>query len=166
MQDENDNPLAQLECALPDGRWSEDGIKLAFGEDGDKVIRHVSEVAKGAACGCICPACRQPLIARKGPRVADHFAHRPDSNCQASSETVIHLYAKRLLDQRRRFWLPAVEAEDGDREFVLYRMREREFDSAVLEHKLGDIKPDLIVKMRERELLVGSAGVTGPSAAN
>lgn len=36
----------------------------------------VGSVAKGKACGCICPSCQTPLIARQGHEKEWHFAHR------------------------------------------------------------------------------------------
>ena len=39
-------------------------LVYAFNADGKLV--HISEVEKGKACGCRCPACNEPLIARKG----------------------------------------------------------------------------------------------------
>ncbi|HCE2185936.1 TPA: hypothetical protein NGT48_004490 [Vibrio parahaemolyticus] len=37
----------------------------------------VSEVERGRACGCICPSCKQVLVAKKGDpeKMAHHFAH-------------------------------------------------------------------------------------------
>jgi hypothetical protein len=40
-------------------------IKLPFGLNRSGVLAHISEVEKGKKCGCICPACKSPLIARK-----------------------------------------------------------------------------------------------------
>ena len=32
----------------------------------DGVITHISKVESGLACGCVCPACGEKLIAKKG----------------------------------------------------------------------------------------------------
>lgn len=38
----------------------------------------VGSVAKGKACGCICPSCQTPLIARQGHRaIPDIYAGAP-----------------------------------------------------------------------------------------
>ncbi|EMK6928218.1 hypothetical protein V9K35_004431 [Vibrio alginolyticus] len=46
----------------------------------------VSEVERGRACGCICPSCKQVLVARKGDpaKMAHHFAH--DKKAQEEQE--------------------------------------------------------------------------------
>lgn len=45
----------------------------AFDSDGG--LRFIGDVARGAACGCFCPACRCPLVAKQGDEVQWHFAH-------------------------------------------------------------------------------------------
>ncbi|HOU17971.1 MAG TPA: competence protein CoiA family protein [Candidatus Marinimicrobia bacterium] len=72
-------------------------IKIPYAEK-DGFIRHISQVEKGLACGCSCPVCHQPVIARKGAHKRHHFAHYPDAVCNA--ETVLHYLAKRLLFEK------------------------------------------------------------------
>lgn len=70
---------------------------IPFGEkDGDLV--HVSMVEKGFKCECICPECKVPLIARKGPYKIHHFAHKGGSNCKG--ETLLHTCGKRIIQDR------------------------------------------------------------------
>lgn len=38
-------------------------------------IRFVGDVPRGAACGCFCPTCKSPLVARHGLEKIWHFAH-------------------------------------------------------------------------------------------
>ena len=64
--------------------------------DGELV--HISEVERGEACGCSCPVCDEPLVARKGNVKQHHFAHRPGSEC--SAETVLHKLGKLFLCER------------------------------------------------------------------
>ncbi|MCC3817975.1 hypothetical protein IB293_21965 [Vibrio parahaemolyticus] len=49
----------------------------------------VSEVERGRGCGCICPSCKQVLVARKGDpeKMAHHFAH--DKKAQEDQEEKI-----------------------------------------------------------------------------
>ena len=46
------------------------GLLKATGE-----LVEVEEVEGGAACGCICPSCSTPLVARRGTEKIWHFAH-------------------------------------------------------------------------------------------
>jgi len=43
--------------------------------DGAGGLRFIGDVARGAACGCFCPACGCPLVAKQGDEVQWHFAH-------------------------------------------------------------------------------------------
>ncbi|HVU13267.1 MAG TPA: competence protein CoiA family protein, partial [Phototrophicaceae bacterium] len=85
-------------------------LKLPFGlRDGQ--LFHVSEVESGLACNCFCPACGQPLVARKGAKVTHHFAHYKAETCEHAVETALHLAAKDILFKEKQIRIPAVEVE-------------------------------------------------------
>lgn len=74
-----------------------DAAHIPFGlrvEDGRMVS--VSEVPQGALCGCVCAACRRPLIAAKGEQRADYFRHASHA-CAHGAETAIHAAAKQII---------------------------------------------------------------------
>ena len=48
----------------------------------DGAITHVKDVDSGLKCGCVCPACGEPLVARKGTKIMHHFAHKAGHNCE------------------------------------------------------------------------------------
>ena len=55
--------------------------RLIYGlRDGDPV--RDSDVASGLECNCICPECKTPLIAKKGP--IKQFAHSAETDCTLS----------------------------------------------------------------------------------
>lgn len=64
----------------------------------DGRIVHVDSVDSGRACGCICPACKEMLVARKGRIRVHHFAH--DAGAACDGESALHATAKLLLFQR------------------------------------------------------------------
>src|SRR5690349_237693 len=66
------------------------------------------DVESGLACGCICPGCEAPLIAKKGDKVVWHFAHE-GAACDNGAETAIHRMAKQILAEERTVALPAVD---------------------------------------------------------
>lgn len=53
-------------------------LTIARGPDGALV--GVLDVLRGKDCGCVCPECGQPLIAKLGPERSPHFAHRAKSS--------------------------------------------------------------------------------------
>ena len=46
----------------------------------------ISEVERGKACDCVCPACKQRLVARFCVDRSDHFAHDKVSSYQGVNE--------------------------------------------------------------------------------
>ncbi len=74
-------------------------VKILYAEK-EGFLRHISQVEKGLACGCVCPVCHQPVIARKGARKRHHFAHCSNKECNA--ESVLHYLVKRLLLEKLR----------------------------------------------------------------
>lgn len=45
----------------------------------------------------LCPHCKEEVIARKGQVNAHHFAHKPQSSCSVTAETLLHYEAKHYL---------------------------------------------------------------------
>lgn len=69
-------------------------LKIPFAIRAGQLV-HISDVENGLQPDCTCPACKSPLVARKGSLKVHHFAHAAESNCQP--ETVMHLLGKQLL---------------------------------------------------------------------
>ena len=81
--------------------------------DLDGAFVEVAEVSRGRACGCICPSCRTPLIARRGNVKAWHFAHASRGTyastadeCAYSFFVSVRLMARQLLGASWRVHLP------------------------------------------------------------
>lgn len=106
---------------------------------------------------CPAPSCRAPLVARKGRSGrTEHFAHHAGRTriCEAGRETSAHLLAKDILAERLWLWLPPVVAEfDGER-IEVAPARKLTFDQAVLEERLGDLIPDVVLHLGDKRLLV------------
>ena len=124
---------------------------------------HVSEVARGLACGCRCIECGQPLIARKGPVRADHFSHAVNTTCRGAPESALHRAAKQVLSELDQIDLPEYryrpyferkswrQLPDGD---VVVRARAVRIDRCEIEQWIGPIRPDAIIWSRDRSLAV------------
>jgi hypothetical protein len=128
---------------------------LAFGLRVDGRLAHISEVRSGLACRCHCPGCGALLVARKGDQVQHHFGHHGAAGerpCHGGPETALHRFAKDLLASKLTLVLPPVH-RDGERQ-PLHPGGNYRFDAALLEHRLGAIVPDVIVRRADRELLV------------
>ncbi len=120
-------------------------FKIPYGER-DRKLLHVSEVDRGLKCGCVCPVCRDRLVARKGAKTTHHFAHYAGSYCNA--ETALHVIGKRLLFDRISRAISGKYAilmawDCGDcRERHAINMVEYVEDVAMEKH-LGSLRPDL-----------------------
>lgn len=107
---------------------------------------HVSEVGRGLECDCVCPVCKDRLVARKGPKTAHHFAHGSGSSC--NPETLLHELGKRLLHSRLSSAIAAHEAvkitwqcescHDSHEGNLIKRA-----SGAELEMSLGPCRPDI-----------------------
>ncbi|MBP2460472.1 hypothetical protein J3A65_001236 [Rhizobium sp. PvP014] len=73
--------------------------------------RHISQVANGLRCGCVCYGCGRALVAKNGgDQNRHHFAHQPDevtANCATAGETALHILSKEIIARHRRVSLPA-----------------------------------------------------------
>lgn len=61
--------------------------------DASGALRFIGEVERGADCGCSCPVCGSPLVARQGAANDWHFAHeasqeRPE--CETAAARMLH----------------------------------------------------------------------------
>lgn len=84
-----DTPLHSLRFALRNGE-----------------LVGIMEVARGLACGCVCARCHTPLVAKKGKKRVQHFAHHKGYESVECCETALHLLAKRILQDHKRLIVP------------------------------------------------------------
>lgn len=133
----------------------EPSLRLPYGLR-EGLLTHVSKVASGLACGCVCPACNEPLVAKKGESRQHHFAHSAGSDCATAVETALHLAAKNILDTSPELVLPAVAARfDGTKGDVLLAPEQAyKVDRVELERRAGNTVPDVQVWIRGRRVAI------------
>jgi hypothetical protein len=134
-------------------------IKLPYGLREGKIV-HISEVEQGLQCECICPACKERLIARKGEQRIDHFAHYNKGNCQEGLESGLHLAAKKILESCQSIVLPPIMIDFGYSEptwfenggtgqclkpIMLCAEKKYSISNILVEQKIKDIIPDILV---------------------
>lgn len=119
-------------------------------------LKHVSEVANGLSCNCICANCKQKLVAKNNPknqRLA-HFAHHSGIECDGAYETVLHLLAKSILYKTKQLRLP-----DFHRQSFLRKGKLVTFDEVVKDGQRVNIGskviiPDSIGKINGKEIFI------------
>jgi Competence protein CoiA-like family len=146
---DSSGPLGARECS-PRGN----GVRLPYGEASNGRLVRASEVPAGLGCGCSCPACGAPLVARQGDVRIAHFAHATDRACAVAHETTLHRLAKQLIADGTALVLPEVAAEYGGRRRLVRPAVTIRPEGTALEPGLDGLRPDILVTVAGRPLLV------------
>ena len=131
-----------------------DGVLLPYGQASNGRLVRASEVPAGLDCGCTCPACGIPLVARRGDVRIAHFAHATDRACAAAHETMLHRLAKQLIADGTALVLPEVAAEYRGRYRLVRPAVTIRPEGATLEPGLDGLRPDILITVAGRPLLV------------
>lgn len=137
---------------------TEELLQYALNENNELV--HIKQVDKGLACNCVCPACHERLIAKKGEVRQLHFAHFTKHECKYAVQTSIHMLAKNIIANGCKIGLPdksVNECSEKHKDLITQKSSEPyllEPDDVFLEQRTGDIIPDIVVKKGEKVLLV------------
>ncbi|MBL8484120.1 MAG: hypothetical protein JNJ60_18125 [Rhodocyclaceae bacterium] len=123
---------------------------FAIAKDGQ--IVSVADVERGQACGCTCPACNAPLIARQGDVRVWHFAHALPSDCPGGAETALHLAAKKVVERAGGTMFPPISVKrtyrtaDGRYGHGEASLPEQwiDFDEVRTEVSFGEVIPDVV----------------------
>ncbi len=67
---------------------------LTYALDSEGKLVNIKQVESGKKCNCICPACEELLVAKKGEIRKHHFAHSSGKNCKHAIESMLHHLAK------------------------------------------------------------------------
>jgi hypothetical protein len=124
-----------------------------------------AEVESGLNCGCTCVGCGATLIAKKGAKLAWHFAHHIELATDSCVETAIHAAAKQILLETNWLRVPSkVVTVSGLTKFgatcsksrILGDARTIRFDHSEEEvWEVGaSVRPDVVGYRGSRRLLV------------
>lgn len=116
----------------------------------DDEIVSIDDVERGLECGCVCPACKEKLIAKKGDERVHHFAHASGTECERGYETSLHLMAKEILSKASKMWLPAIYIVERE----VFPAKEITIETVELEKRVDDIIPDIVVHTNEGDFIV------------
>lgn len=144
-------------------------LEYAFNSTSDHSLVHVSSVANGLACDCICPHCGANLVAKNKAtnKIKAHFQHYQSVECTYAVETSLHLLAKEVLDESRKIMLPGYKERflvkdkkyrgwgplyDEEKEFLVPEVAT--IDKVQIEKSLESIRPDLLVWINDQPIMV------------
>ena len=123
----------------------------------DNSIISINDVESGLKCGCICPACGEPLIAKKGSKMMHHFAHHSGHTCEYGYESSLHLAAKEILSKAKTMMIPAVYVKFPSSykdDQLISDVKEITIEHVELEKRFEDIVPDIVIYTGGKQLFV------------
>jgi len=120
--------------------------RIPFGLDIESgQLVDVGSVKRGNACGCICPSCNTPLVARHGGDKEWHFAHRSQKvhnetrkECEYSFAVSVRLMIRQLSNNGLKFRTPRLERSLPA--FSEYTHESSDFGYLVAEESLVTLK--------------------------
>ncbi|MES9972970.1 MAG: competence protein CoiA family protein [Candidatus Thiodiazotropha sp.] len=136
---------------------------IPFGlRQSDQQFVDVSEVQRGSKCGCICPSCSTPLIARQGEVNVWHFAHLSKNvshetkrKCEYSFWVSVTLMAKQVITKAKHINLPSLKMYLNDaREVVITESHKVTIDKVELEKSKNNIYADAVITVGKYFILV------------
>jgi len=84
--------------------------RIPFGVETDGEVVDALGVQRGLACNCLCPGCKQPLMAKQGDIRVHHFSHLGDRSCTNGQVMALTMAAKQVLAREKRMALPDLVA--------------------------------------------------------
>ena len=140
-------------------------MNTAKNKDGQ--IIHIESVESGKQIDLTCECCNAVVVAKKGAINIHHFAHLQGTECEYSrlgGEGILHMAAKRLIQERGAIWLPKTQANllksvvVGENTYRKYELSTEwklfTFDAVQLEvRKVGYI-PDLIATINGKKIAI------------
>lgn len=121
------------------------------------------DVESGLGCGCVCPGCGAPLMAKKGSERAWHFAHHKVIATLSCVESAIHAAAKQVLLDTNWLRVPGKSIQvwgyiksgvAHSMTEVLAASRSVRFDYCREEVWETNIRPDVVGYRGDRRILV------------
>lgn len=131
------------------------GQNMIYAIHNGKLI-HISKVESGLKCNCTCPSCGEKLIARKGNKVTHHFAHNSKVECEYGYQTSIHLAAKEIISEIHHIQVPPLYLTfpGTGRKILLEKEQILDVLEVMLEKKINNIIPDILLKTNKGELIL------------
>ncbi len=72
---------------------------LTYALNSDNRLMYINDVPNGLECNCICPGCKEKLIAKNDGKIREHhFAHASNKEYITGYQTMIHLLAKDIIE--------------------------------------------------------------------
>ena len=119
-------------------------LKYALEKNTRRIV-NIDDVVNGLLCNCICPHCKQKLVAKNdGLKREHHFAHYSGIECKGARMSTLHLLAQQIIEEKKEIMLPDYQGEYYEKE-----TKSVKFDDIWLEKTVEDLRPDCICIKRD-----------------
>ncbi len=131
----------------------------------------IADVPRGGKCGCICPACKTPLIARQGEEKGWHFAHasrkvyeKTQKECEFSFYLSVRMMARQIIDSELKIKLPEYKDSisqympalgySADESFLVAEAKEIFLSNVAVESSFEGVAVDLVGYINDFKFVV------------
>lgn len=123
-------------------------IVFSYAQNEQGEIVHVDSVPKGKHCKCVCPNCKEELIARHGDVRQHGFAHVSDTrqaNLKMCYKVILYKLAEQLIATKKQIFAPSY--------YGIYKEGIINFDNIEIDNRYerSDKQPDVIATTKENQ---------------
>lgn len=124
------------------------GLVFSWAEDVNGKLVHVDNVPNGLECNCICPNCKEKLLARHGDIREHGFAHHSETrraNLEICYMVILYKLAEHLLQIKKRIRVPAY--------YGIFKEKDIEFTNVMVDsrYEREDKQPDVVATTKDGE---------------
>ena len=124
------------------------GLVFSWAEDVNGKLVHVDNVPNGLECNCICPNCKEKLLARHGDIREHGFAHHSETrraNIEICYMVILYKLAEHLLQIKKRIRVPAY--------YGIFKEKDIEFTNVMVDsrYEREDKQPDVVATTKDGE---------------
>lgn len=120
-------------------------VIFSWAEDADGKLVHIDSVSNGILCNCICPNCKERLIARHGDIREHGFAHQSHkrkANLKMCYEVTLFKLAEQILINSKLIYTPSYYRIFNEKKYVFERV------SLNYDYRRRDNQPNLMCETK------------------
>lgn len=126
-------------------------LVFSHAENAQGIMVHVDDVPQGLKCSCVCPYCKEKLIARHGEIRKHGFAHHSDTrgaNLKICYMVSLYKLAEQIIQTHKSLHLPSY--------YGIFRESDIEFDKVRVDSNFEreDKQPDIIATSKEGQQML------------
>ena len=121
---------------------------FSWAENKSGKMVYVDDVPNGIACNCICPYCRESLIARHGAERAHGFAHASKergANLKICLKVIVFKLAEQIIKSEKRIYMSSY--------YGIFKPKSVEFETVEIngDFEREDRQPDIIATTKDNQ---------------